>query len=308
MSTLWKSEDGKARMREWFGRFRALLPSEVRDAQVETSFGSTHLLVGGPESGPPVVLLHGALATSAHVLVELEDLMKDHRVYAVDVLGQSVMSAEVRLPVGDESYGDWLVEVLDALHLEGASVIGVSWGGFVAQRLAARAPERIHALVLLVPAGVVPSPRWQGFLRMGWPLTRFLLAPKPARLAALAKNLLTTSDDPMWVPFLGDAFTFANLKGMEVPPLSRPGEFLGLRAPVFVIAADRDVSFPGDAVLAQARVLFPTLAGAHLLIDTQHSPPTTPEARREMATRVADFLARARTGEVGAARDELASP
>jgi pimeloyl-ACP methyl ester carboxylesterase len=39
------------------------VPYEERD--VDTGFGTTHVIVTGPASAPPLVLLHGAATTSA---------------------------------------------------------------------------------------------------------------------------------------------------------------------------------------------------------------------------------------------------
>lgn len=289
-TTLWKSEDAKQRMREWHETFRARIGHALDSRVVTTSFGETHVLVGGPVDAPPVVLLHGALATSAHVMRELEPLLDRHRVYAVDVVGQSVMSADVRLPVDDDTCGQWLAETFDALEIARAAVIGISWSGFVAQRFAKVAPERVTTLVLLVPAGLVASPRWRGFVQMGWPLTRFLFSPNASNRDRLLTALLSTPDDDLWGPYLADAFTSANLSGMRVPRLSRDGEFSSLACPVHVIAAEQDVSFPGDALIARARSLFPTLAHAEVLEGMKHSPPTTPEFREAFSAKIASLL------------------
>jgi pimeloyl-ACP methyl ester carboxylesterase len=291
-ASMWKNEHAAQRMREWHERFRAQISTTTSTRTVSTSEGETHVLMGGPKDAPPVVLLHGAMASSAHMLLELEALCAHHRVYSVDILGQSAMSADVRPSVLDDSTGHWLREVLDALALPCPAVVGVSWGGFVAQRLAAVAPERIQSLVLITPAGMVSGPRWRGFVEMGWPMTRYLLAPSPKHCDALLRGLLTTPDDSLWAPFLAEAFLAANLRTMKVPKLSREGEFARLSCPVHVIGAERDVSFPGGLVVARAKALFPTLSSARVLEETRHSPPTTREFRARFGAEVSALLAR----------------
>ncbi len=76
-------------MLQWCARFRQRIPLPVEDAVVQTSFGATHLLIAGPKDAPPMVMLHGALASSGHVLPELGPLLHTRRVYALDVIGQS---------------------------------------------------------------------------------------------------------------------------------------------------------------------------------------------------------------------------
>lgn len=289
MSSLFRDEASKAKVRAWHDRFRAKLRCATTSREVPTRFGKTHLLQAGDASAPPLVLLHGAMASSAHLLGELEVLAERFHVHAVDVIGQSVMSEDARLGVKGDEAGRWLVDVLDALGLARVRLLGVSWGGFVAQRFAAVAPERLEKLALLVPAGMVSGSAWAGFVKMGLPMATYLFGPNPQRLQRLGAALLTTLDDD-WLPFIGDAFLAYDVKRMEVPRLSRSGEFAALRAPVLVIGADEDVSFPGAKVVARAKELFPTLEAAELLQGVKHSPPTTPEFRAELGARLLRFF------------------
>jgi 2-hydroxy-6-oxonona-2,4-dienedioate hydrolase len=289
MASMFKSEAARVEVSAWFERFHARLSVPTERRRVETRFGEAHVVVGGPETRPPLVLLHGAMASSAHALVELEGLLSAFRVYAVDIVGQSVMSADQRPSVKDDSCGHWLAEVLDGLMLPKAHVVGISWGGFVAQRLAAVAPQRISRLALLVPAGIVGGSFVEGFRRMGWPMTLYLIRPSDANLDRFVENLLTTKDEH-WRRFLGDAFCAYDLSRMKVPRLARVGEFTHLKAPVLVIGADRDASFPGPRLLERARKLFPNLVDTELLQDSNHCPPTTPEFRTWLSDRLTGFF------------------
>jgi 2-hydroxy-6-oxonona-2,4-dienedioate hydrolase len=290
MTSMFKDAAARARVASWYDRFHARIPSPTESRVVETRFGDTHVLVGGPKDAPPVVVLHGALATSAHALVELAPLLERFRLYAVDVIGQSVKSAEARPRVDNDDYGHWLADVLDGLTLPRARIVGISWGGFAAIRLAAAHPERIEKLALLVPAGLVGSPLWDGWVRIGWPMTKYVLFPSEARLRAFVRNLLTTADDGEWARFLGDAFRAYNLN-MKVPALARVEELRSFTAPTLVLAADRDASFPGAALLQRARELFPNLADSELITDCNHCPPTTDVFRAWLAQRIGAFLA-----------------
>ncbi len=290
MKSLFKSEAAKTVLVGWFGRFRERLTVPTESRVVQTRFGETHVLVGGPERAPPLVLLHGAMASSAHALVELAPLLQQFRVYAVDVIGQSVKSADARLSVKNDDYGHWLAEVMDALSLPQALVVGVSWGGFVAIRLAAIAPQRITRLALLVPAGMVTGPLWAGFVQLGFPMTMYVLSPSARRLEKFVAKLLTTNDDD-WAAFLGDSFLSYDLGGMSVPRLATPEELAGFTAPTLVIGADQDVSFPGAKLLARAPQLFRSLQETELLKDCRHCPPTTDAFRASLGARLTKFLA-----------------
>ncbi|MDX2009300.1 MAG: alpha/beta hydrolase [Myxococcaceae bacterium] len=297
--SLFTSPAGKQELLDWYERFHARVQSPTERRLVQTRFGDTHVLIGGPEGAPNVVLLHGALASSAHLLGELQGLLTRFRVHAVDVIGQSVKSADAQPSPKTDDYGHWLAEVMDGLSLKRAAVVGVSWGGFAALRFAAVAPARVERLVLLVPAGLVNGPLWAGFSKVFWPMMRYRRKPTPENLAAATKHLLTTHDDD-WTPYLGTAMTAFTSK-MTIPKLARPEEFSGFTAPVLVIGADGDLSFPGEAVVARVRALFRGPVETELLKDVRHSPPTTEPFRAWMAERLTRFLTADGQGTAGAA-------
>lgn len=284
MKSIFQSEAARESMLAWHERFRARLVVPTESRTVPTRFGDTHVLVGGPAGAPPVVVVHGAMASSAHALVELAPLLARYRVHAVDTLGQSPKTPHARPSVATNDYGAWLAEVLDGLGLARAHVVAISWGGFAAIRLAVVAPERIDRLALLVPAGMVNGSAWQGFTKIGWPMLLWKLFRSDRRFEPIARALLTRTDDD-WLPYLRDAFR-AYRMDMRIPKLATPAELAGLRAPVLVIAAEEDVSFPGEKLLARARELFADVE-TELVAGSKHCPPTTDEFRRWLADRIA---------------------
>jgi pimeloyl-ACP methyl ester carboxylesterase len=145
MTSLFTSPQARQQLLEWYERFHARIVHPTERRVVQTRFGEAHALVGGPQDGAAVVLLHGALASPAHLVGELQPLLERFRVYAVDVVGQSAKSADHQPSVKNDEYGHWLADVLDALSLPAARIVGVSWGAFVALRFAAIAPQRVDA-------------------------------------------------------------------------------------------------------------------------------------------------------------------
>src|SRR5579883_1865894 len=123
--TLFKTPEGKAAMVAWHERFRSRVGRPTTSCSLRTRFGATNALFCGPASAPPLVLLHGALASSAHALLEVASLADRFRVIALDVIGQSPMSADARLDVNGSEYGQWLLDCLNALDLPAARLLGV---------------------------------------------------------------------------------------------------------------------------------------------------------------------------------------
>ena len=190
--SLFHSDAARESLAAWYPRFLARVPVPTTGRVLPTRHGDTHVLVAGPEAAPPVVVLHGALATSAHLLPELGPLLRTRRVYAVDVLGQSTQSADHRPPIAGPAYQEWLADVLDGLGLAKTSLLGVSWGGFLATRAATTMPDRFDALVLVVPAGIVATPALPAMWHLGLPLAGWTMFRHRASLDAIVAATFTT--------------------------------------------------------------------------------------------------------------------
>jgi 2-hydroxy-6-oxonona-2,4-dienedioate hydrolase len=286
--TIFNSPADKEKMLAWHKRFRDRIGRPTESQMIETSFGPTHVLLCGPKDAPPIVLLHGALASSAHALLEVASLADTYRVIALDVIGQSPLSAEVRPEVNGNAYGQWAVECLDQLNVKSVRMLAASWGGFIALRTAALAPERILKLSLVVPAALVQGSGWEGFTKQGLPMMLYKASPTQARLEKFAGNLFTTMD-PDWLPYIGDAFRGYKMD-FRPPRLVRDDELKSFTAPVQVFAADQDVSFPGAKLLARAKRVFPNLAYSELLVNTKHTPSFEPSSRCRLAASIASFM------------------
>jgi len=70
-SIVFQSEEARVRMQRASAEFLARFPGPVEERFVATTQGRTRVLVTGPVDGPPLVALHGAMASAAHILPEL---------------------------------------------------------------------------------------------------------------------------------------------------------------------------------------------------------------------------------------------
>jgi len=285
---MFKDPAGKALIRDWHEKFRAKINQPTEERLLETLHGQTHVLITGPVNAPALVVLHGALASSAHVLPELGNLIQDHRIYAIDVVGQSVMSEDRRLEMKDDSYAQWLRQVLDALGVDRIDLLGVSWGGWVALNFATTFPDRLKKLVLVMPAGVVNGSAWRGFIEAGWPIMKFLRKPSDENLDAAVKGQFTTID-PDWRRFFGDALLNYKLD-VRIPPLYSDVRLTEIKSPVLVFGAEHDLSFPGQKLIARIQKVLPD-SQTELVINSKHCPPFTDEHRNDRAARIRRFLA-----------------
>ncbi|QKT08077.1 alpha/beta fold hydrolase [Gordonia sp. X0973] len=114
-----------------------------------------HIETFGPDRGAPVVVaLHG-LTGHGRRWAQLARDLPDHRIVAPDLLGHG--NSSWCPPWSYAAHLDALGPVLTA---QGGPVtlVGHSFGGALALRLAERHPERVRALILLDPAqGIDPT-------------------------------------------------------------------------------------------------------------------------------------------------------
>jgi 3-oxoadipate enol-lactonase len=102
----------------------------------------------GPEDAPVVVLSNSLGATRAMWDPQLPAVAERFRVVTYDTRGHGTSPAPAG-PYALDDLVDDLVALLDRLGAERAHVAGLSLGGMVGMRLAAREPSRVHRLALL---------------------------------------------------------------------------------------------------------------------------------------------------------------
>ena len=97
--------------------------------------------------GPPLVLLHGFLCDSRCWRQQLAALTDQFRVVAWDAPGAG-SSSDPPDPFTTTDWSRCLVKFLDLLGIEQAHVLGLSWGGILAQELYRLNPGRVLGLIL----------------------------------------------------------------------------------------------------------------------------------------------------------------
>ncbi len=157
MAKIWKSEEGEQSVRERYLAFLKHWPVPHRQLRVPTCEGETFIIASGPEDGPAVLLFHGSMANSASWIADIAAWSRHFRVFAVDVIGDAGLSAPSRPPLVSDAYALWVDDVMQALSLTRASLVGVSLGGWLALDYATRRPDRVESLAVLCPAGVGPQ-------------------------------------------------------------------------------------------------------------------------------------------------------
>lgn len=191
-------------------------------------------------SGPPVVLLHGFTLDSRSWRPQIEGLSDRFTVIAWDAPG----AGQSQDPPEGFSLADWarsLAGFLDAAGVERAHIVGLSWGGILAQEFYRLHATRVMSLVL---AGTYAG--WRGSLPAPLPEERLDACLSDAALAP------------------GD-FVEKYLPGMfgDAPPREVRAELAGIMAG-FHPSGFRQMAT--TSALADTRELLPTIRVPTLLV------------------------------------------
>ena len=138
-----------------------------------------------PDAGPIPLLILNGIGAPVEILEPLMRRLTQFRVITFDLpgVGASRTSRIVRrLP----AYAELVAEILDSIAVDRAFVMGVSWGGGLAQQFARDYPARCERLVLAATTTghlmVPPSPRV--LMHMSTPL-RYFFAGYFRRIAGI---------------------------------------------------------------------------------------------------------------------------
>lgn len=116
----------------------------TRHGYADTPLGQLHYAEAG--EGRTVLLLHQTPRSSDEFAELLPVLATDRRAVAMDMYGFG-LSAKPDGPQSIELYADGALALLDALGVVSFDVLGHHTGAYVAAEVAARAPDRVGALV-----------------------------------------------------------------------------------------------------------------------------------------------------------------
>ena len=253
-ASMFRTPAGQARYFAAYDATLALWSVPVESIDVPTRFGRTHVHVCGSADAPPLLLLPGQAISSTMWYPNISALSREFLVYVPDILGDMGKSVSARPFKQPADFAEWLVDLLDELRLATVHVAGLSYGGFIALRLALAAPARVRKLVLMSPASLLTI-RFQFFMRMAAVfLPSFVLSPKSKQA------LLLGVYSPLAAPAIKQVLTKTDFRySMYLPPVIKDAELQAITTPTLLLLGDREVVYNYKAVLKRAEKYLPTV-------------------------------------------------
>ncbi|OOP66066.1 alpha/beta hydrolase, partial [Heyndrickxia oleronia] len=151
--TIYKSE-GKRLITQHYDNYLKSFDFDVEQIYVYTSYGKTHILVAGQPEGKTIFIFQGGNCINPMTLSWFLPLVDKYRVYAPDTIGHPGYSSESRISAKDNSFAQWIKELMDYLNIDSSAFVGPSYGAGIILRLATFMPDKIHCTVLVSPAGI----------------------------------------------------------------------------------------------------------------------------------------------------------
>lgn len=233
---------------------------------------TVHYDLTGPE-GAPVVLFANSIGTSFHIWdAQAARLAERYRVLRYDMRGHG-LTGVTPAPYSMDRLADDALALLDALGIERAHICGLSIGGMMAQRLAAKAPQRVGSLVLCDTASLIGPPSvWedriaairarglssiaQGVMAR-WFTERFR-TERPEQVSGFVAMLSRTTDEG----YIGCASAIRDADLRD--------DAARIASPTLVLVGDQDLATPP----ALARELAEAIPGARFAViaDAAHIP------------------------------------
>lgn len=178
---VYKNEKAKLHILETYDMLLPLWGVEIEEKDVDTYYGTTHIIECGDSNNPPLVLLHGIGDDSALMWIyNAKELAGYFRIYAIDTMGGPGKSCPN--PNYNKSFDEiqWMNEVFDKLKLEKFHLAGVSNGSYMAQHYGIMHPDR--TLTIICMSGGISDESSKS------PITRMLKVFLPEALFPTEKN------------------------------------------------------------------------------------------------------------------------
>ncbi|MCL7754866.1 alpha/beta hydrolase [Polaribacter sp. Z022] len=265
-----KTKAGKEKIITLYNQKLNDLHIEYSDKIVETTFGATNVIITGDIKNPPLVLIHGTGGCAPQILDSFPNISSKYCVYVIDVLAQPNKSAENRLDMKSLDYGKWLIEIIKKLKLTEVTLVGFSFGGFISLKTLEFNERYIKKVFLIAPVYIVNGNPFLGLFKMFMPLKKFIKTNDKQYIKKVMDVLFSEYDDFAFA-YMSTTFQNCNMDFSPLPIISKKSA-KNITTPITIIAAEKDIMFPGRKMIKRAKRIFPSLNEIILLENSKHVP------------------------------------
>ena len=249
--------------------------------EIETSLGKT--IVWGLntkiEHPDTLVIFPGARTTSLIWDFDrgLDNLNHKMRIFMVETNGLPNLSDGLTPDIKSLDYGIWANEVFEKLKIEKAFIAGASFGGLICMKFGIVKPEKIKAAFLLNPGCLQPFSLT--FKNLYYNLLP-IIKPKNANVAKFLdkavfskpNHKLSAFSEKMLVDY--EAFAISRYKDKTQKPYYMNKQLEEVKAKTYLLVGDKDLLFPYQKSIANAKRQIKTLKEAKVYNKVGHGIET----------------------------------
>ena len=268
MESLFKSELGKKEILALYNEKLNELELEYEYKRVDTDYGKTNIIIVGDSTKPPIIIVHGSNGCAPIALDTYPTLHKKFQVFAIDVLAQPNKSAETRLSMKDNSYGLWINDLINQLELKNVTMAGFSFGGLIILKTLVQNESNIKEVFLSAPAFIVNGNPLIALFKIFIPMKLYIKTQNNKYLDKFLQTLFTERDE-FAHKYLSKVFLYFKMDFTPVPIIKKEEAAL-IHTQITIIAAKKDIMFPGVKMIKRANKIFPSLKNTVLLESSKH--------------------------------------
>jgi pimeloyl-ACP methyl ester carboxylesterase len=213
-------------------------------------------------------------------------LLDKYSIIAPDVIGMPGKSAPYRnIDSKKDEYGLWIKEVLDHYKEDRISFVVSSYSSAMFLSFARMYPENVRSALLLVPSGIAHGSILPMLGKMVVPFMKYYFSPSGKTLDAVIESM-GGKGDSIWREFF-DIMMSSYKMEMRPPKEYKKREMVSFKAPLLIIASEKDIFFPAGRVFNKAGKIF---AGPVTMveIDSKHLP--SDETMVDVCKRTIEFI------------------
>jgi pimeloyl-ACP methyl ester carboxylesterase len=270
----------------WSARLQHLNNSFYERFSVHTSLGNTNVWAykWQDTERETVVFFPGARTCGLFWDIDnaLQLLKNKYRILIVDVNGHPNLSEGKNPYIKCDGYGVWATEVLEALHITKATVVGASLGGLICMKLCIASPHLADKAVLMNPAGIrsfssSPKNLYYNFLPV--------LIPSEKNLEKFFSNVIFHKPQhtisQQYLELMNEYMLYVlkhfKFRGDYPTPLG-VRELQKLQTPVYLVLGDKDLRFPCKETIEIANQHIGSLKKVSIVPNTAHGIETSKQA------------------------------
>jgi pimeloyl-ACP methyl ester carboxylesterase len=207
----------------------------------------------------------------------LKELAKYHRIFLVETNGLPNGSDGKTPDIRSAGYGEWASEVLEKLDIAAAHVAGASFGGLICMKLAIVAPEKVKKVFLLNPGCLQPfslsvKNLWYNLLPILFPKRKNVVKFLDKAVFSKPDHQLPEAFENLLIDY--ELFALTRFRDKTQKPYYMNEELKNVSVPVYLLLGDRDLLFPVQRSIENARKHLPDLREVHVLKNIGHGIET----------------------------------